>query len=132
MVKQSVWADSRREIERHKWIESEKKGYDVGEEGIYNWIHHHWKGYLRARWLEHLQGRAFWIELDRGDFGVLTTGFQGNLPLLDLIVDRLKAGQENLDIILWALQTQQSMEDVRAILAALDVNGTRLGYQFKA
>lgn len=130
MVKQSVWAESRREIDRHKWIESEKAGYDMGEDAIFRWIKVHWKGFLRARWLEHLQGKTFWIELDRGTFGLLDRDFQDQRSLLEGIVERLKAGQENLDIILWALATQQPMDDVVAILAALDVNSIRLGYHF--
>ena len=64
----------------------------------------HWWGYLRARWLEHLQGKRFWVELDRGDFGLLQREFHDQPLLLDRILDRLKAGQENLDIICWALR----------------------------
>jgi hypothetical protein len=130
MVKQSLWAHSRREIERHKWIESEKAGRDLGEAPIFDWISMHWNGYLRARWLEHLQGKTFWIELDRGDYGLLTSKFQDRLPLLNEIVERLKVGQENLHIIWWALDVRIPMSDVRAILEALDVNGARMGYRF--
>ena len=130
MVKQSIWPDSRQEIARHKWIESEKAGYDLGEDSIYRWIKCHWTCFLRARWVEHLQGKTFWIELDRGDFGILSRRFQDKLDLLQLIVDRFKAGQENLHIILWAIETQQPMADVLEILDAIDVNSTRLGYHF--
>jgi hypothetical protein len=132
MVKQSVFAACQHEIERHKWIESEKAGRDIGEAAIYGWIRQHWSGYLRARWLEHLQGNTFWIELDRGDFGLLTRRFQDQNPLLNHIVERLKIGQENLHIILWGLETKQSMDDIRAILEALDINGARIGYRFDA
>ena len=27
------------EIEKHKWIESEKAGYDLGENSVVDWIH---------------------------------------------------------------------------------------------
>ena len=103
MVKNSVWTDSQREIDRFKWIESEKVGYDLGEWAIRRWIKEHWSGYLRARWLEHIQGKNFWIELDRGDYGILFNIFPDKALLLDRIVDRLIAGQENLHVILWAL-----------------------------
>ena len=102
MVKYSVSTDSQLEIDRFKWIESEKAGYDVGESAARRWIKEHWSGYLRARWLEHIQGRTFWIELDRGDYRILLNSFHDNALLLDRIVDRLKAGQENLHVILWA------------------------------
>src|SRR6266550_2683264 len=49
----SVYADSRREVDVFKWLESEKAGYDLGELAIRRWVQQHWNGYLRARWLEH-------------------------------------------------------------------------------
>jgi hypothetical protein len=64
----SVYVDCEREAERFKWIESEKAGCDLGEQAVRRWVKEHWWGYLRARWLEHLQGGQFWEELDRGDF----------------------------------------------------------------
>lgn len=59
LVKSSVFIDSEQEAERHKWIESEKIGTDLGEGAIKQWVKTHWWGYLRARWLEHLQGTRF-------------------------------------------------------------------------
>jgi hypothetical protein len=52
----------------------------------------HWNGFLRERWLEHLQGRTFWIELDHDDFGLLQRTFQDS-ALLDEILERLKDGR---------------------------------------
>ena len=64
---------------RFKWIESEKAGCDLGETAIRAWIGQHWRGFLRHRWLEHLQGKTFWIELDQRDFGLLRRAFQLSL-----------------------------------------------------
>ena len=128
--KSSVYADCEEEALRYKWIESEKAGCDLGEAAIRRWVQNHWWGYLRARWLEHLQGKQFWEELDRGDFGLLQRRFHENTLLLDRILDRLKAGQENLDIILWALDWGLCCEDVRDILKALDINSRRLAHRF--
>ncbi len=130
MVRLSIWADSRLEIDRHKWIESQRAGFDKGEVAVCDWIGAHWQGYLRAKWLEHLQGSAFWIELDRANYGKLQTDFRDRELLLDRIIDRFKAGQENLHIILWALDWHIPMDDVLDILEALDVNSSRLVYQF--
>jgi hypothetical protein len=130
MQKCSVYEDSQREAERYKWIESEKAGYDLGENAIRRWVKDHWSGYLRARWLEHLQGKTFWIELDRGDFGLLKRDFLEQSLLLDRIVDRLKAGQENLNIIVWAHDWAVPTDDVLAILEALDINSRRLAHRF--
>jgi hypothetical protein len=117
------------EAKRFKWIESEKAGRDLGETAIRMWIGRHWNGFLRHRWLEHLQGKTFWIELDQGDFGLLQTAFQAS-PLIDPIVERLKRGCENLEIILWALKNRLPMSDVLEILEALDVNSRRIECRF--
>jgi hypothetical protein len=125
-----VYTDCEEEALRFKWIESEKAGHDLGEAAIKRWVQIHWWGYLRARWLEHLEGKKFWVELDRGDFGLLQREFQDQSLLLDRILDRLKAGQENLDIILWAQDWGLPVELVIDMLAALDINSRRLAHRF--
>ena len=132
MEKCSVFIDCDREAERYKWIESEKAGHDLGEAAIRGWVKKHWWGYLRARWIEHLQGQRFWMELDQGDFGLLKAKFQEKAILLDRILDRIKAGQENLDIILWGLDWGISLGDIREILSALDINSRRLEHKFSS
>jgi hypothetical protein len=119
-----------KEAERYKWIESEKAGCDLGEGAIRRWVQQHWWGYLRARWLEHLQGKRFWLELDRGNFGLLQRRFIDRQPLLDCILDRIKAGQENLDIICWAHDWNITIGPVLEILEALDINSRRLAHRF--
>ncbi len=118
------------EAQRYKWIESEKARCDLGEEAIRRWVRDHWWGYLRARWLEHLQGRRFWVELDRGDFGLLLREHHDQALLLDRILDRIKAGQENLQIIDWAIEWHIPIEPVMQILKALDINSRRLVARF--
>jgi len=130
MDKSSVYTESEQEALRYKWIESEKAGHDLGEDAIRLWVKRHWWGYLRARWLEHLQGKCFWVELDRGDFGLLQREFHDNTLLLDRILDRLKSGQENLDIILWARNWGLPITPVLQILEALDINSRRLAHRF--
>jgi hypothetical protein len=130
MEKCSVYVDCDIEAERYKWIAREKAGRDLGEAAIRHWVTQHWWGYLRARWIEHLQGQRFWMELDRGDFGLLQHKFQDRALLMDRILDRIKAGQENLDIIQWALNWGISCDDVREVLSALDINSRRLAHKF--
>src|SRR3954462_3928961 len=84
-VKMSVHRIGEEEAQRHKWIESEKAGRDLGEWAIRCWVREHWNGFLRERWLEHLQGRTFWIELDHDDFGLLQREFQ-NPVLIEVIL----------------------------------------------
>jgi hypothetical protein len=126
----SVYDDCEREANQYKWIESEKAGCDLGDEAIKRWVREHWTGYLRSRWLEHLQGRKFWVELDRGDYGLLLREFHDNALLLDRILDRLKSGQENLQVILWALEWHLPVDPVLQILRALDINSRRLAHRF--
>lgn len=126
----SVYQDCEQEAQRYKWIESEKAGRDLGESAIRKWVKNHWWGYLRARWLEHLQGRRFWVELDRGDYGLLNREFGDKPLLLDRILDRLKAGQENLDILIWATEWGIAIDPVVKVLEALDINSRRLAYRF--
>ncbi len=117
------------EAQQYKWIESEKAGRDLGEVAIRRWIGEHWRGFLRHRWLEHLQGKTFWIELDPGDFGLLRTTFQAS-PLIDPIIDHFKRGGENLGIILWALHNDLPMNEVLEVLLAVDVNSHRIECRF--
>jgi len=126
----SVYAEGEREAEVHKWIESEKAGRDLGEQAIRQWVHDHWWDYLRARWIEHLEGRRFWVELDRNDFGLLQRQFAADRLLMDRILDRIKVGWENLNIISWAQDWGVDMEAVLKILTALDMNSRRLAHRF--
>jgi hypothetical protein len=130
MEMSSVYLDAEQAAARYIWIESEKAGLDLGEEAMQRWVWRHWGGYLRDRWLEHLQGQRFWIELDRGDFGLLQREFRDHAVLLDRILDRLKVGQDNLDIIRWAHDWGIPVEAVLRILEALDINGRRLVHSF--
>ena len=126
-VRMSVHVQGEQEAERFKWIESEKAGRDLGEAAIRSWVHTHWNGFLRARWLEHLQGRTFWIELDHGDFGLLQKEFRDS-ALIDDILALLKGGQENLNVLFWALDRGLPMNDVLEILLALDINSRRIEF----
>ena len=131
MVKQSVWVDCQREIDVFKWVESERAGRDLGEAAVRRWITEHWCGYLRARWVEHLQGKTFWAELDSGDFGLMQRDFQGKALLLDRIFDRIVAGQENLHILCWCQDWHIDKEHVLEILISLDINSKRLIHRFE-
>lgn len=119
------------EAQRFKWIQSEKEGRDLGEHAIRLWVRRHWNGFLRQRWLEHLQGRTRWIELQPEDFGLLERQFRDS-PLLDEILDRLRILKENLDIILWARDAYAptDMGEVLRILEDLDVNSCRIPCDF--
>jgi hypothetical protein len=56
--------------------------------------------------------------------------FHENDLLLDRILDRIKAGQENLDIICWAHDWGIAIKPLIEILEALDINSRRLVHKF--
>jgi hypothetical protein len=122
----SVWIYWRREADEYKWIESERAGCDLGEAAVKRWVKEHWWGFLRARWIEHLHGARFWIELDQDDFGLILHEFHDCRPLLSEVVNQLKSGKENLDIINWAEKNQIPTEPIIEILERLNVNGHRI------
>ncbi len=126
----SIQEEGAKEAQKYKWIESEKAGKDLGDHAIQRWVREHWWGYLRARWIEHLQGRRFWVELDRNDFGLLQREFHDQPLLLDRILDRIKSGQENLHIIHWAQEWDIPVSQVLYILERLDINSRRLACKF--
>jgi hypothetical protein len=130
-VRLSVYVEGSHEAQRFKWIESEKAGRDLGESAIRSWIQAHWNGFLRARWLEHLEGRTFWIELDHDDFGLLQRAFQDS-ELIGEITRRLKCGWENLDILIWAIEDSLRMNEVLLILETLDINSRRIEFQLES
>ena len=130
MDRLSEYADAEPEARRLMWSESEGAGRDVVEAALRRWVRSHWRVFVRSRWLEHLQGVRFWTELDRGDFGLLLFRFQEHSVLLDRVLDRLKAGQDNLDIIRWAVDWGIPTAPLVEILEALDINGRRLAHRF--
>jgi hypothetical protein len=132
--KKSIYKDCIEEENRHRWIESEKAGCDLGEAVVRRWVQEHWSGYLRAKWVEHLQGTCFWTELDRGDFGLLQTEFQNSRSLLDLILNRLKTGEENLHLLvhaIWTCNDNFPTDRMIQILTSLDINSRRLLHRFE-
>jgi len=116
---------------RFKWIESEKAGRDLGDSAIHTWVRRHWNRFVRDCWIEHLEGRAFWAELDQGDFGILQKE-DAPAPLFDEIVQKIRDGGENLDILCWSHEETLSRDElgrVLHILEALDINSHRVECQ---
>lgn len=116
------------EAERHKWIESEKAGRDLGDQAIHDWSRRYFRRWCRDRWIEHLDGTCYWCELDKSDFGLLKRDFHGNTELVEVIVKRIKSGGENLDIIQWVIGNDKSLDDALEILRLLDINSRRISF----
>ncbi len=114
------------EAHRHKWIESEKAGYDLGDRAIEAWYSEFWRGFCRECYIEHLGGKRFWTELDSGDFGLLKHQFHDNMELVEQIVDIFKRGGENLDVVQFAITNGLDIQEVLDLLKVLDINARRI------
>lgn len=122
----SLYEEAHHEAERHKWIESERHGFDLGEGAIRDWYHRHWPRYCRQRRLEHIRGMRLWREFGDEAFGsVYSLIITGDL-LADRILDRIDAGHENLGVVNWAIEWGMPIDRVIDILGQIDVNRSRL------
>lgn len=122
----SLFEESSKKAHQHKWIESEKAGRDLGDGAIADWHTRYWRTFCRECYIEHLQGARFWMELDAGNFGLLNHKFHHNTELVHEIVEILKQGGENLDVITWAVEHDIPAGDVLKVLQILDINARRL------
>ncbi len=128
----SLFEEASREAFRHKWIESEKAGYDIGDRAIEDWHRRYWHTFVRERWIQHIRGETFWRELDNDDFAILDREFEDSRDVADAIVRMLEKGGENLDIVQWAVDNRQDMDAVLHILTRLDLNAHRLASKLDA
>lgn len=122
----SLFEVSAREAHSHKWLESEKAGRDLGDASIADWYRKYWRIFCRECYIEHLQGETYWIELDTGDFGLLSHNFHHNMTLVGEIVDILKHGGENLDVVNYAIKNNANIDEVLQLLQVLDINARRI------
>lgn len=122
----SLYDEARREAERHKWIESQKQGRDLGDQAIRDWFRVYWLIYCRCRRLEHVRGVRFWQEFEDDAFQQLYSLIITGDLLLDRVLDRLDAGLENLDVLIWAHEWGLPIDRVLDILEQIDVNRARL------
>lgn len=121
----SIHTAALEEANRHKWIESQKHGRDLGETALREWYRLHWYDYCRNCHLQHLDGKQPWQEFDAQIFGHLLELMKSKDVLLERILDRVCEGQENLEIVQWALEYSLPMDRVIRILEQLNVNSAR-------
>ncbi len=127
-VVHSLTAHALAAMDRHRWIESEKLGHDVGESAMREWVDRYWKGFVRARLLEHLYGWRLWGAFDADDYGLLsraTVEYFVQPNTLGRTAEILRLGGENLDVINWALGEGQSLDPILWLLERIDINSVR-------
>lgn len=125
----SVYVDARREAEKHKWLESEKRGHDVGHQAIEDWYRQFWGRYCRARRLEHLSGEQQWTEFADHEFGRMFELLMSGDILLSELIQRFEQGWENLHFMTWVHEQKKSRDEINEVIYLLEminINITRL------
>ena len=122
----SLYEEAVREADRHKWIESQKHGRDLGPQAVRDWFRNYWRSYCRCKQMEHLEGCRQWREFGDLGFGRFDLARDSSDVLLDRVLDRVRVGYENLEMITWAQEWGLPVERVLEILAIVDVNRARL------
>ena len=130
MLAESILPHAREEIDRHKWIESEKARRDLGQKAVEDWLRRFWWRFCRWRRLEHIEGKKYWREFHELDFAILRR-IAMERELLEAIMNRMKGDgthiHDNLEIILWALDNANiSYQRVEEFLLLIDINSARL------
>jgi hypothetical protein len=122
----SVYEEAEKAALEHKWLESEKAGRDLGSDAVRNWSRAHWLRFYRYRFVQHLRGEAYFREFHPRTFEVVHGHAHSPGDLLDAILNQVRDGAENLDIICWAHNRAMATGPVLTILEAIDINRQRL------
>jgi len=123
----SLYVECWQEAARHKWIESQNRGYDLGEEALVDWFRRYWPLYCRVARLEHLAGRRRWTEFPDADFNLLNRLAETeDQTTIEWIIERAWQGHENLNLIDDAREFELPMDRVIHILTQLHLNLAQL------
>jgi hypothetical protein len=128
VIVHSLTAHALYAIDRHKWIESEKHDRDLGDSAVDEWVRLHWRGWARARLMEHLYGWRCWGGYGEADFGLLiraTVDVHVHRRILEHVSAILANGGENLDVIAWALAANEDLTPILWLLDRIDINAKR-------
>ncbi len=119
----SVYDQAEREACRYKWIESQKRGFDLGRAAIKDWDQRHFKKFYRWCHWQHLTGRQFFKEFPDDHFNRV---MDPRDELEQRIVDQFWDGLENLEIFVGAHGRGWPSSRVRVVLSNLRINEGRL------
>ncbi len=122
---ESLMSAAYAEADRYKWIVSEQLGRDAGPGAIDEWFEKYWRGFVRARMVEHVLGMKYYTEFGDECFGVAERLRPVQPQLVDWLIEQLQQGAENLDILVHAQDLNLPRSELFAILAVVDVNAWR-------
>jgi len=121
----SLFACAQEEAEKHRYIESMKKGMDLGFAAIADWQKKYWLVWLRHRWVEHLLGMECWDEFPAEKFACLDSLQDRYSEAVDIITNMARQGMENLNIVIEAGEMRLDTDTVVGILDVLSLNDYR-------
>lgn len=124
--RRSLLDEARREAEVHKWIESQKRGWDLGDWAVRDWFDRYWSDFCRHRLMEHLSGQVFWAEFTERKFGLLQQFPLASELVYRTVVNYMYSGMENLLILNLAMDSDLPLPTVRYILGQIDMNDERI------
>lgn len=122
-VAASVYDQAWREAFRHKWIESQKRGFDLGRAAIKDWDKRHFKKFYRWCHWQHLTGWQFFKEFPEEHFDRV---MDPRDEIEQLVIGQFWDGLENLEIFNCALGCGWPTDQVRVVLSRLQINEARL------
>ena len=93
-----------------------------------DWLTKFYKGWARARLLEHYYGWRCWSAFGNDNFGLFRRSsllHHVEKAVLEEVAERLANGGENLDIIDWAISEDKDLDAIIWILDRVDINAQR-------
>lgn len=122
----SLWDLAQHEADFHKWLLSERSGYDVGQNAWSDWSRRYWNIFCRYRRLDHLYGRKRIREFDESSFGRLRDPRVRNQPVVRFVIRHFTEHMwENLDFYRVAPQHGVNFGELYEALSLIDVNSAR-------
>lgn len=126
-MEQSIYVECWHEVDRHKWIESQKLGRDLGEVAVRDWFRRYWPIYCRVARLEHVAGLRYWREFPADDFRLLERlQDPEHHEAVAWIMPLAWEGKENLNLIDGAIENGLPLDRVMRVLTALHLNAGQL------
>ena len=118
----SLYEAAIQEADRHKWLVSERHGRDCGYSAWSEWWDKYWSDFCRHRRIEHLRGDRRWREFEEDTFGRFYDLMVAGDLLLDLVLDRVAEGWENLHFACWIHEWGLPRERVMYMLEIVNIN----------
>ena len=124
--RQTILDGAMKRADEHKWIRSLEANRDLGPSAIKEWVDRYWIKYVKGCFYEHVRGEYLYEEFNEASYNILQVFTFRTPSLRSRIETLLREGKENLDIINWAIDAGEDLDDVIAFMERADVNACRL------